>query len=179
MNLIRWPAMPALAAVASVLAWSPAHAQKRGDDLPAKPPGFVGRGTDFSGQGSVADRPLPSGGTYELSAVDEQPVLLNRAEAARAMAHGYPPELRRQGITGTVVLRFVIRSDGTADPLSVGVGAATNAAFVAPASDVVKQMRFQPAKVRGVPVRVWVTLPVTFALEEPRRPAAPTGPPKS
>ncbi|HET7462713.1 MAG TPA: energy transducer TonB [Longimicrobium sp.] len=169
MKRIRTRTMPVLAAIAAVLAESPALAQKPGNDLGAKRP-TVQEHPDFVGRGMVADRPSPKDGTYELSAVDEQPVLLNRAVAARAMAHGYPCELRSQGITGMVVLRFVIRPDGTTDPLSVGVETATNAAFVEPASDVVRQMRFEPAKVGGVPVRVWVTLPITFALEEPRRP---------
>jgi protein TonB len=177
MNLARLPAMLAIVPIA-VLAATPAHAQKpEPNDLASKPSTFQGRGVDFSGRGATVSRGPGRLGAYEMTVVDQVPQLLNRAEAARAMSRGYPPELRSAGVTGTVLLRFVVRADGTADPLSIAVESASNAAFVAPASEVVKQMRFQPAMLHGRPVRVWVALPVLFQLEEPTRPA--TAPPSA
>lgn len=155
-----------------LFAGTSALAQKPSGDLEAKPSAFRGGGATFSGRGSTAPSAgrRRSGGTLELSEVDEQPVLLNRAEAARQIARNYPRELRRAGVTGTVVLKFVILPDGTVDPLSVGIETATNAGFVEPAAQVVRTMRFQPALLDGNPVRVWVTLPVFFQLETPARP---------
>lgn len=173
MKITRWPALLALAAAAAMLVHAPARAQKSGrGDLGGKPSTFHGTGADFSGRGSMP----PSSGTYELSVVDEIPELLNRDVVERAMSDAYPDEMRQQGITGTVILRFVIRPDGTVDPLSIAVQSATHAAFVQPASTVVMQMRFKPAKVVGTPVRAWVLLPIVFQLETPTPPpAAPPG----
>lgn len=109
---------------------------------------------------------------YDSGVVEEQPRLLNRVEMNREIARHYPRGLRRRRVGGTVVLRFAIRRDGTADPERIAVQSATNAAFVDAAAKVVPRMRFSPATLDGIPVTVWVTLPVTFAMEAPRRRAA-------
>jgi TonB family protein len=108
---------------------------------------------------------VPPDGTYELSAVEVQPELLNRSEIARQMARNYPPLLRDAGVTGTATIRLRIREDGTVDDESVTVESTTHEQFGEAARRVAERMRFKPARVRGKPVRVWVTLPVTFQLE--------------
>ncbi|HEU4562173.1 MAG TPA: energy transducer TonB [Longimicrobium sp.] len=102
--------------------------------------------------------------TYELREVDETPELRNRQGVAKAMLRNYPRELRDAGVTGSVVLRFLVQQDGTVDPRSIRPESVTHDGFVAPAAAVVRTMRFAPAKVDGERVRVWVTLPVAFAL---------------
>jgi TonB family protein len=176
MKPIRW-LVPLPAAAAVMLAWSPASAQTATPDTShAKP------AADFQGMGRNLRTPQRrAGDPYELSALDEQPVLLNREEVSRAMADHYPPELRQQGAGGLVVLRFVIQADGTVDTASVDVEMATNPAFGEPAASVVRQMRFRPGTVKSNPVRTWVTLPVNFvAPTAPATPApaAPATPPE-
>jgi TonB family protein len=104
-------------------------------------------------------------GTYELSAVDEQPQLANQAEVARAFKRNYPPLLRDAGVTGTVTLRFRVAPGGSVDPECISVENTTHEAFGEPAQRIVQRMRFRPARVAGEAVPVWLTLPLTFCIE--------------
>jgi|GEM_PF-2567154 len=130
------------------------------------------------------DRPLsasgvepPSSGDFELSEVDEEPVLLNGGEMQRQIARLYPPALRDSGVAGRVVVRFRILEDGTVAPESITVEEATNAAFAVPSATATARMRFSPAKVGGRPVKVWVSIPIYFSTvgPAPRPPAPPPG----
>lgn len=166
MKPARRPAL-LLAASAAMFAWSPASAQTPVKDITREKPPTA----DFRGVGRSGFPPVRAGeDAYELSALEVQPVLLNGDEISLALVERYPPELRDQGIGGTVTLRFVIRPDGTVDPASVGVVMASSPAFVEPATGVVRQMRFRPGLVGSTPVRSWVMLPVVFQTEEVSKP---------
>lgn len=112
------------------------------------------------GQGLPADTPAP--GLYELSAVEELPELANRRQVAREIARRYPPQLRAQGIGGSVILRMRVQQDGFVDTATITFVSATNPDFVQAATQVAQMLRFRPARVGGKPVRVWVTLPINF-----------------
>jgi TonB family protein len=99
---------------------------------------------------------------YELSAVTQQPRLVNAGVVQRALDSAYPQLLRNGGVTGTVTLRFAIAEDGSVLRETVGVENSTHPDFEAASRSVVYVMRFAPAKVQGRPVRVWVTLPISF-----------------
>jgi len=114
-------------------------------------------------RGDVAGPP-PGDSTFELSAVESPPDLLNREEAAAEVSRSYPPLLRDAGVTGSVTLRMRIRSDGVVDPTTIEVTESTHEAFAEAAVRVASRMRFRPAQARGKRVPVWVTLPVTFQL---------------
>ncbi len=158
MKPARWPALLP-AAAAAMLAWSPASAQTPAKGATNEKP----RADDFRGIGRSGRSPdRRAGDPYELSALDVQPVLLNRDEVGLALAERYPPELRNKGVGGGVTLRFVILPDGTVDSASVGVVVASSPEFVEPAAGVVRQMRFRPGLVGSTPVRSWVMLPVVF-----------------
>ncbi|MFL5385478.1 MAG: energy transducer TonB [Longimicrobiaceae bacterium] len=136
---------------------------------------------DFSGEGRAGGKAdgVPEGtpqnteartapadeGTYELSAVEEQPALSNGSEIQRQLSRQYPPLLRDAGVAGTVTLRMRVMENGTVDPESISVENSTHDAFGDAAKRVVERMRFRPAKVGGKAVKVWVTLPVTFQLQ--------------
>ncbi|MDR0833539.1 MAG: TonB family protein [Candidatus Symbiothrix sp.] len=76
----------------------------------------------------------------------------------------YPPVEQEQGISGRVVLRFVVEKDGS-------IGEVQILRSVSPGLDkeairVIKKMpRWTPGKNNGHPVRVWFNLPVMFRLE--------------
>jgi TonB family protein len=108
----------------------------------------------------------PDDSTLELSAVDVQPALLNRAEVAAGLSRFYPPVLRDAGVTGWVSLRMRVRSDGSVDVSSITVEESTHFAFSAAAKRWAMSMRFSPARVGGKHVPVWVNIPVTFQLEQ-------------
>lgn len=76
----------------------------------------------------------------------------------------YPQLLRDMGITGRVVAEFVVDTAGRIEPGSWRVVQATHEGFVRAAREAVLSARFHPARVRGVPVRQLVHLPVTFSI---------------
>jgi len=115
--------------------------------------------------GSRRMPPLPDSSTYELSVVTQQPELINRGDIGEEMARAYPPLLRDAGVAGTVTIRMRVDHRGRVDPASVTIESSTHEAFSDAATRVVRQMRFRPAEVEGVPVAVWVVLPVTFQLQ--------------
>lgn len=75
----------------------------------------------------------------------------------------YPPAARRAGIQGAVVVRGIVRRDGTIDDVEIikdlpyGLGEAARRA--------VRRWRFQPATVRGEPIDVYYTVTVNFKLQ--------------
>jgi TonB family protein len=74
----------------------------------------------------------------------------------------YPMTARRAGVQGPVVLRGIVRRDGTIDDVEVikdlpyGLGDA--------ARDAVSRWRFRPATYRGDPIDVYYTVTVNFRL---------------
>ena len=75
----------------------------------------------------------------------------------------YPPLARRANIAGSVVIRGIVRRDGTIDDVEIikdlpyGLGDA--------ARDAVSRWRFRPATYRGEPIDVYYTVTVNFRLQ--------------
>ena len=99
----------------------------------------------------------PDGGVY--SAVP--PGGTQPEEIARVIPR-YPALARAQNVGGPVVIRGVVRRDGTIDNVEIikdlpyGLGEA--------AKDAVEQWRFRPATFRGEPIDVYYTVTVNFRL---------------
>jgi TonB family protein len=128
-----------------------------------------------------ADTPGPdSTGAFELSEVTDTPRLLNQDALVGAMTRSYPPELRRNGVTASVQVRFRVGEDGRVS--TAYVTSSTDARFDAGAVEVARVLRFSPARLDGQPVAVWVDLPLHWNQGErlpPRgssRPRVPGGP---
>jgi TonB family protein len=74
----------------------------------------------------------------------------------------YPTEARRAGVAGAVVIRGIVRRDGTIDNVEIlkdlpyGLGEA--------AREAVSRWRFRPATYRGEPIDVYYTVTVNFRL---------------
>ena len=103
--------------------------------------------------------------TREVWDVDEQPELANRGDVGRELGREYPPAARRAGVGGRAMLRFQITADGHVDPASARALWASRDDIAAAGLRVVRVMRFRPAKDQGVPVAVWVTVPITFWID--------------
>ena len=92
---------------------------------------------------------VPAGGT--------QPEELDR------VVPRYPAIARRAGVQGAVVVRGIVRRDGTIDDVEIikdlpyGLGDA--------AREAVSQWRFRPATVRGEAIDVYYTVTVNFRLQ--------------
>jgi protein TonB len=125
--------------------------------------GGVSEGIEGGVQQSTVERVTPPDeGTYELSAVEEQPRPTNIADLRRQLERNYPPLLRDARVTGTVQVRFRVMEDGTIDPGSITVSSSTHEQFNDPSIRSVQRLRFRPAKVNGRPVKVWVELPIQW-----------------
>ena len=110
----------------------------------------------------AAAAPAPAQGpAHGPNEPDTQPVLLTR-NLPRLTTRAYPPHLRAHPIPGDVNVRMKIMEDGRVDSLSVSVESSSNPDFNVPATQVVLQLRFQPATLAGEPVPVWVTYPIHF-----------------
>jgi periplasmic protein TonB len=68
-------------------------------------------------------------------------------------------------VAGAVVLRFKVMRNGVADPDSIEAALATDPAFEEAAVAVVRRMRFTPARISGLPVPRWVSMPIQFKLK--------------
>ena len=99
------------------------------------------------------------------------PLLANTALAqtkeppvpVRTVPPDYPNELRREGVSGVVMVNFTIDTSGNVvDPT---VEKSSNAAFETPALAALKKWKFKPAKQDGAPIPVKVSIPIKFVFE--------------
>lgn len=89
------------------------------------------------------------------------PKVLNRDEVQRAMREAYPPELRAEGIGGTVEVWFFITEDGVVQDTRINESSGHEGLDDA-ALRVAGVFRFSPALNRDARVAVWVGFPITF-----------------
>ena len=87
----------------------------------------------------------------------EKPVKLH------APAPAYPPEARKQHIQGQLVAKTVINTEGTVE--SVEIVQSLGDDFDAAVREVLKEWRFEPARLKGVPVAVYYHLTFNFRLD--------------
>jgi protein TonB len=151
----------------------PAIAPPPSNEQAVNPEDFTGQGTEGGAAKGSADgvaqstveRATPvDEGTYELSAVEEQPRATNLPDLRRQLERNYPPLLRDARVTGTVQVRMRVTADGTVDVGSITVTSSSHEQFNDPTVRSVQRLRFRPAKVNGRPVAVWVELPVTWTV---------------
>lgn len=125
--------------------------------------GGVAKGVEDGVQQSTVERTTPPDeGTYELSAVEEQPRPTNLPDLRRQLERNYPPLLRDARVTGTVQVRMRVTADGTVDANSITITSSSHEQFNDPTIRSVQRLRFRPAKVNGRPVPVWVELPIQW-----------------
>jgi protein TonB len=76
----------------------------------------------------------------------------------------FPLQLRRDGVSGVVAVTIVI--DETGAVISSTVAKSTNPGFDEAAMDAIKKWKFKPAQKDGAAVKMKVTVPIRFNLEE-------------
>ena len=105
----------------------------------------------------VSPATVPDQGVY--SAV---PIGGTQPEELARVVPRFPSNARRNGVQGAVVVRGIVRKDGTIDNVEIikdlpyGLGDA--------ARQAVSQWRFRPATYRGDPIDVYYTVTVNFRL---------------
>lgn len=122
------------------------------DSTDRRPPTRGGDGPPATGDGEV----------FAAEAVTDLPEVANRRELVRTLERTYPPMLRDAGLAGRVVVQLVVNTDGRVDPASIQVVSSTHPEFEAASRRAAERMRFRPAKVNGVPVRVMISLPIDW-----------------
>ena len=81
----------------------------------------------------------------------------------RTVSPDYPDELRRDGVSGIVMVKCTIDEQGNVvDPT---VEKSSNNAFEKPALAALKKWKFKPAKQDGSPVAIKVSIPIKFVFE--------------
>ena len=113
--------------------------------------------TDVTSQSESA--PAKDGKTYMV--VEEQPELVGGMQALQESVN-YPTMAKEAGIEGRVIVQFVIDKNGTVTNPKVtrGVHKLLNEA----ALEAVKHQEFRPGRQDGEPVKVQMSVPVTFRL---------------
>jgi protein TonB len=81
----------------------------------------------------------------------------------RTVAPDYPPELRRDGVSGLVMVKCTIDTQGNV--IEPQVEKSSNAAFEGPAIEALRKWKFKPAKQDGTPVAIKVSIPIKFVFE--------------
>lgn len=101
-----------------------------------------------------------STGAYEVGMVETPPRPTNTGDMVRAIEQYYPPALQAAGASGSVTVRLRVDVDGR--PTQIRILQSTDHRFDDATLRVVRRLRFQPARHNGVPVPVWVELPIRW-----------------
>lgn len=119
----------------------------------------TGKGTgEYAGQGGEEAGGRPAQRVeHEASAVDKVPEPLRKYEPV------YPDKARELGISGTVVVKFVVEPDGRVSRPRI-LEAHPKGVFEQNALDAILRWRFKPGFARGMPVATSVILPFQFQL---------------
>lgn len=94
--------------------------------------------------------------------VEDSPELIGGLAALQGEVQ-YPEFAKKAGIEGRVFVQFVVDEDGNVQNPKVTRG--VHKLLNEEAIRAVKQMKFKPGKQRGKPVKVQMSLPVTFRLK--------------
>ena len=87
-----------------------------------------------------------------------------------SMVPSYPDTLYRLGVSGKVVVEFVVDTTGAVEPKSIDVLASSDPLFTLAVREALERARFEPARAGGRRVRQMVQMPFAFA------PGGPSGP---
>lgn len=96
-------------------------------------------------------------GEFTLKQVEHPPVVLHKVEPH------FPETARRMGITGRVVVKFLVKPDGHVDRASI-VEVDPPGHFERCVLDALSQWKFKPGTYRGKAVATWVVQPIHFKL---------------
>jgi TonB family protein len=118
----------------------------------APPPANKTKGTSAPASEQVADKD-------QLIDVDVPPQLLNR------VVPRYPESAKAKGIEGKIYVKAFVDTDGTVMSAEVIKRDGNVPELGQSAVEAAKEMKFAPAKKEGKPVKVWVTIPFKFALQ--------------
>jgi len=103
---------------------------------------------------------LELGGAQAFASNEVQEV----AHARTVIPFRYPKELLSFALTGEVVVRYIVEPTGSVRPASVTVVRSNHLSFTRAVTEALRTMKFDPARVGGIPVPQWVEQPFTFSI---------------
>jgi TonB family protein len=103
---------------------------------------------------------------FDEDVVEERPRLTNINELQRALQDRYPAQLYANHVAGRVTASFVVGADGRVDGSSIRILSSPNPGFNVPTQSVLRRARFRPARVKGQAVRVQVTMPIAWTIDQ-------------
>lgn len=110
---------------------------------------------------ALATTAASSGEVFELSKLDQQPVPRFQARPE------YPAELRTAGVSGEVVVDFVVDSNG--DVQNAFALRSSQREFEAPATAAISKWKFKPGRRGAQNVDTHLQVPIVFTLSEGER----------
>jgi protein TonB len=114
--------------------------------------------------------PGPMGGELVGPVLTDQPATAATVDRAASLLvpprPRYPGQLRAAGITGRVIVRFVVDTTGRVEPATVVIQETNHDLFAQAVRAVLPSLRFVPAEAGGRKVRMLVDLPFEFRLRE-------------
>ena len=98
---------------------------------------------------------------YEVEEMPQFPGGLNGLQEYISKNTIYPDEAMRKKISGTVVVRFCIETDGTVSRIAISHAISPVLDSVS-ARAIRKMPRWRPGKQHGKSIKVWYTIPINF-----------------
>lgn len=98
---------------------------------------------------------------HPVDSVEVRPMPQNFREFTEALREHYPRALRSTGTRAQVLAGFAV--DPRGEPRYAQVVESSDSRFNAATLDAVQRLRFQPARLGGQPVWVWMEVPVEWA----------------
>jgi protein TonB len=124
---------------------------------------FAAASGGSGGPGAAPIGASGAGGAYFAAAVERPAILALGAAPPR-----YPETLRRAGIGGRVLARFVVDTLGRAEMGTLRLIDSDHPLFDAAVRTALPAYRFLPAETGGRKVRMWVEMPFVFEMERDR-----------
>ena len=127
-------------------------------------PGVRGLDSVSPGSAAVFDQELRGTRVYRAADLDQP------ARRMSGPALSYPPELRRRGVSGDIVLRMIVDTLGRVSENSVDVLMTPDSALIMPVTQMMAASQFRPARIAGKPVRSIVAFHLKISPTSPRNP---------
>jgi TonB family protein len=138
------------------------------------PRNFAGRGAEggvawgvTGGTGRIDEPPvLPEESADAVYAATLDDARFEPAQLLSQPVPRYPSTLLAIGISGRVLVEFIVDTVGTVEPRSIVIVESTHAAFEEPARESASRAVFRPARLGRYPVRQLSRQPISFLVRQ-------------
>lgn len=104
-------------------------------------------------------------GVWNISSLSSPPRVASPAAAQRAIQNSYSRYLQQAGISGKVVLEFVVDAKGSVDPATIRVVQSANDKLTEAAKSALGEIKFVPGVAEGHNVKTRVQFPIVYATQ--------------